>query len=106
MSIWLTFLGMFAVTYAARAIPLLVFRNEPPPWLATWLRYVPPAVFTALIVPSVVTQVVDGTRVLAFGPSLGAAIVGVVVAWHTENAILTVLIGMGAFWLLRAVVGM
>jgi branched-subunit amino acid transport protein len=105
MSIWLTFLGMFAVTYAARAIPLLLLRNEPPPWLATWLRYVPPAVFTALIVPSEVSQVVDGARVLAFGPGLGAAVVGAVVAWHTENAILTVVIGMCAFWVIRLVVG-
>ncbi len=104
MSIWLTFLGMFAVTYAARAIPLLLLRNEPPPWLATWLRYVPPAVFTALIVPSVVTHAVDGARVLAFGPALGAAVVGAVVAWHTENAILTVVIGMCAFWVIRMVV--
>jgi branched-subunit amino acid transport protein len=104
MSIWLTFLGMFAVTYAARAIPLLLLRNEPPPWLATWLRYVPPAVFTALIVPSVVTHMVDGARVLAFGPALGAAVVGAVVAWHTENAILTVVIGMCAFWVIRMVV--
>lgn len=104
MSIWLTFLGMFAVTYAARAIPLLLLRNEPPPWLATWLRYVPPAVFTALIVPSVVTQTVDGARMLAFGPALGAAVVGAIVAWHTENAILTVVIGMCAFWVIRMVV--
>lgn len=103
MSIWLTYLGMFAVTYAARAIPLLLLRNDPPPWLATWLRYVPPAVFTALIVPAVVTSSVATGRVLSVGPALLAAGIGAVVAWRTSNAILTVVIGMVAFWLIRAV---
>jgi len=34
MNIWWTYIGMAAVTYAARAIPLLIMRNDPPPWLA------------------------------------------------------------------------
>jgi branched-subunit amino acid transport protein len=105
MSIWLTYAGMAAVTYAARAIPLLLLRNDPPPWLALWLKYVPPAVFTALIVPAVVTQMGDHGRVLQMGPAVGAAVVGALVAWRTENAIVTVVIGMIAFWLIRLVVG-
>ena len=103
MSIWMTYLGMFVVTYAARAIPLLLMRNDPPQWVAQWLRYVPPAVFTALNVPAELTANVDGVRTLAIGPAVAAALIGAVVAWRTENAILTVIFGMGAFWLIRAV---
>jgi len=103
MSIWWTYVGMFAVTYAARAIPLLLLRNDPPPWLATWLRYVPPAVFTALIVPAVVTSTTATGRDISMGPALAAACIGAVVAWRTSNAILTVVTGMVAFWLIRAV---
>ncbi|MCE2852246.1 MAG: AzlD domain-containing protein [Roseiflexaceae bacterium] len=105
MSIWLTFVGMMAVTYAARAIPLIVMRNDPPPWLALWLKYVPPAVFTALIVPAVVTQTVAQERVLVAGPAIGAALIGALVAWRTSNAIVTVVVGMLAFWGIRAVLG-
>lgn len=103
MSIWLTYLGMFAVTYAARAIPLLLMRNDPPPWLARWLQYVPPAVFTALIVPAVLTTSTSTGRELVLGPTLAAALIGAVVAWRTSNAMLTVACGMVAFWLIRAV---
>lgn len=104
MSIWLTYAGMAAVTYAARAIPLLLLRNNPPVWLALWLKYVPPAVFTALIVPAVVTQIGDYGRVLQLGPAVGAAVVGALVAWRTANAMVTVGLGMVAFWLIRLVI--
>jgi branched-subunit amino acid transport protein len=103
MNIWLTYLGMMAVTYAARAIPLLILRNDPPPWLALWLRYVPPAVFTALVVPAVVTASGAAGRTLQFGPAVPAAFIGAVVAWRTSNAIWTVIAGMVSFWLIRAV---
>jgi branched-subunit amino acid transport protein len=105
VSIWLTFAGMMAVTYAARAVPLIVMRNDPPPWLALWLKYVPPAVFTALIVPAVVTQSATTGRTLVAGPAIGAALIGALVAWRTSNAIATVVVGMLAFWGIRLVMG-
>ncbi len=105
MSVWLTYLGMAAVTYAARAIPLLVMRNNPPPWLALWLRYVPAAVFTALVVPALVTTSGAAGRVLSLGPAVLAGIIGALVAWRTSNAILTVVCGMVSFWVIRMVMG-
>jgi branched-subunit amino acid transport protein len=105
MNIWLTYLGMAAVTYAARAIPLLIMRNDPPPWLALWLRYVPAAVFTALVVPAIVTTSSIAGRVITFGPAIPAGLIGALVAWRTSNALLTVLCGMVSFWLIRMVMG-
>ena len=68
-------------------------------------KLVPPAVFTALIVPAVVTQMGDYGRVVQMGPAVGAAVVGALVAWRTANAIVTVGVGMIAFWLIRLVAG-
>ena len=105
MNIWLTYLGMAVVTYAARAIPLLVLRNDPPPWLALWLKYVPAAVFTALVVPAIVMSSGAAGRVIAFGPVIPAGFIGALVAWRTSNAIITVVCGMVSFWLIRMVMG-
>ncbi|MCA1670200.1 MAG: AzlD domain-containing protein, partial [Thermomicrobia bacterium] len=47
---WLTILGMSAVSYALRVV-MLVTRWRFPAWLARGLAYVPIALFTALAVP-------------------------------------------------------
>jgi branched-subunit amino acid transport protein len=101
MTIWLTILGMALVTYATRVIMLLALRGEIAPWLRRWLDYVPIAVFTALIVPQLLTRTSDGTTTLILGPALPAGLVGAVVAWRSGNVLLTIGAGMAAFWLLR-----
>ncbi len=46
---WLI-LGMFAVTYPSRLLPIIYFnRRKPPEWLERWLRYVPLSIFAALL---------------------------------------------------------
>ena len=46
--------GMFIVTYIPRVLPLFLFSGGTiPPRLEQWLRYVPPAVFGALVSSSV-----------------------------------------------------
>lgn len=49
-------IGMFAMTYPVRLIPLVLFnRMKMPPLLARWLRYVPLALFA-----SILTEIVYG----------------------------------------------
>lgn len=44
-------LGMFLVTYPSRLLPILLFnRRKPPAWAVEWLRRVPLAIFSALLV--------------------------------------------------------
>lgn len=44
-------LGMFLVTYPCRILPILVFnRRKPPAWAEQWLRRIPLAIFSALLV--------------------------------------------------------
>jgi branched-subunit amino acid transport protein len=101
MTIWLTILGMAAVSYMLRAVPLLLLRGEIAPWLRRWLDEVPVAVFTALIIPALVIQSHGETNWVVAGPALPAGIVGALVAWRTGNMLLTLAAGMLTFWLLR-----
>jgi branched-subunit amino acid transport protein len=42
---------MFLVTYPCRVLPILVFnRRKPPAWAEQWLKRVPLAIFSALLV--------------------------------------------------------
>ncbi len=102
MPAWLIILLMGLVTYLIR----LSFigglgKVDLPPLVRRALRFVPPAVLTAIIVPEVLLPagVVDislgNTRLLA-------GVLAAVVAWRTKNVVLTVAAGMGALWVIQA----
>lgn len=97
MNIWLTIIGMGLATYATRVLPLLTLRGTPGPRLERVLRYVPPAIFAALIVPALLAP--DGQ--LQLGASLWAGLIGAAVAYLTRNMALTILAGLASFALLR-----
>jgi branched-subunit amino acid transport protein len=101
MTVWLTLLGMALVTYATRATTMLALRGEVAPWLRRWLGFVPVAVFTALILPPLLLREEGGAKVIALGPALPAGLIGALVAWRSGNVLLTIVAGMGAFWLMR-----
>lgn len=102
MMIWLTILGMAAVTLATRALPLLLMRGEPPAWLARWLGLVPVAVFTALALRPLVVSAGPSPQLVA-GPTLLAGLAGALAAWRSGNVVVTIAVGMAAYWLLRLV---
>jgi branched-subunit amino acid transport protein len=70
-----------------------------PPLLARALRYVPPAMLMALIVPMVGAPV---GGIEAINPRIPAAIVAGIVAWFTRSSLKTMVAGMAALWLLQA----
>jgi len=98
MNVWLTIFGMALVTYATRVIPLLTLRGQPNPQLARFLSYVPPAIFAALIVPALFAP--SGS--FEAGAALYAGLFGVLVAWRSRNMAITIIAGLAAFALLRA----
>jgi branched-subunit amino acid transport protein len=103
MTLWLVALGMGVVTYAIRLSVLVFVHHTALPGAARdALRYVTPAVLTAIIVPAVVF--VDGTGAFDPGPGnerVPAALVAATVAWITKNVWATIAVGMGALWLLQ-----
>ncbi len=95
--------GMALVTFLIR-YPLLelVGKISLPDRLFKALRYVPPAVLAAIIVPSVI--MLKGEIVLTpANPFLVAGLISALVAWRSQNLLLTVIIGMITLLAYRAI---
>jgi branched-subunit amino acid transport protein len=94
---WLLILSMAAVTFATRFPALAIVGRLPLPNAALRaLRYVPPAVLTAIIIPDVLLP--GGTLTLSLSSSpLVAAVACALTAWFSRNLLLTITIGMGVF---------
>ena len=98
-------LGMALVTFGVRYPMLAIIgRLHLPDTALRALRYVPLAVLTAIIVPSVLMP--EGTiDIRPENTYLVGGIIAALVAWRTKNLLLTIIVGMGAFLLWRAVIG-
>ena len=72
-----------------------------PNWFWRALRFVPIAVFAAIICSEMVSHGSSGI-VVASWERLVAAVVAVGVAWRTGNVVLTIAVGMVAMWALQA----
>jgi branched-subunit amino acid transport protein len=102
LKLWLVILAVGAINYASRLSFIAFFaRRSMPPLLARALRYVPPAMLMALIVPMVVAP---GAGIDTINPRIPAAIIAGAVAWRTRSSLKTMLAGMGALWLLQAAI--
>lgn len=89
-------------TYSSRAlfIVALARRRIPEPLLIA-LQFVAPSVLAALIV----SLLTDGQGNVAIGvPEVSAFVLGGAVAVKTKNHILTLAVGMGVYWMVRALV--
>ena len=102
MNLWFVIIGMGVVTYAIR-LSMIVMSGQIQlgDHLQRALRYVPPAVLSAIILPEMVQP--GGTLDVSLGNErLLAGLIAIVVAWTTRNMIWTVATGMIALWLLQA----
>lgn len=91
--------GMMLVTFGIRYSMFAVAgRVEFPAGLVNALRYVPPAVLTAIIVPAILIP--SGTTIdLSLGNAyLVGGLVAAIVGWFSKNLLLTIVVGMAAFW--------
>jgi branched-subunit amino acid transport protein len=92
---------MGVITYGLRlSLIVLLGRVEIAPRIRRALRFVPPAVLSALIFPEVVLT--NGVMDLSLGNSrLLAALVASVVAWRVKNTFATVAAGLVTLWILQ-----
>jgi len=104
MNIWLTIVIAGLVTYAIRlSFILLIGRREMPVMMQRTLRFVPPAVLTAIIFPEVLMP--GGSLDISLGNlRLLAGLLAALVAWRTKNAVLTIVVGLAALWIMQAIV--
>jgi len=85
MTLWLTLLGMAGVTFALRAAFLVLPPGmELPALLKRAVRYVPPAVLTAIWAPEVLVQ----------NEQLPAGAVAIAVAWRWRMTFATIVAGL------------
>jgi branched-subunit amino acid transport protein len=99
--LWLVVIGMGLITVAQRlSFILLAGRLEMPPLVRRGLRYVPPAVLTAIIFPELFLP--EGyLHVSLHNPRLLAGFIASLVAWRSGNILFTLAAGMVALWLLQ-----
>ena len=104
MTLWIVIILMGVVTYGLRLSLIgLLGRFEVPPLISRGLRFVPPAVLSAIILPQLVQP--TGALDLSLGNlRLVAGVLAIVVAWRTRNVLLTVGVGMAGLWLLQSLV--
>lgn len=99
LTAWVLILGLGATSLLTRgSFILFLTRFEVPRPVQRALRFVPAAVFTALLVP----ELVFAGGVLRFGPDnpkLLAALVAAPVAWRTRSTTATILVGMAVLLL-------
>ena len=101
MSLWLTMIAIGAATFAIRLSFIYLFgRVDIPDQVRRGLRFVPPAVLSAIVFPELL---MPGS---VFDLSLGngrllAGLLAALVAWRTKNVVLTILIGMAALYALQ-----
>lgn len=100
--IWLTIAIAGILTFLTRLSFFAVLdRWQPPDVLKRGLRFVPPAVLSAIIFPGLLMP--NGSLALSLtNTRLLAGLAAVLVGWRTRNVLLTIAAGMAALYLLQA----
>jgi len=101
MKLWVILLAAGLLTYAMRLSFILLWgKVDVPVWLQRALRFVPPAVLTAIFIPELLLPA--GKLDLSLGNArLIAGALASLAAWRTRNIVLTILVGMGALLLIQ-----
>ncbi|HET7377473.1 MAG TPA: AzlD domain-containing protein [Anaerolineae bacterium] len=104
MNYWLVIIGMGIVTYGIRLSAIaLLGQREFPTIIQRALRFVPPAVLSAIVFPELFQH--SGQFELALtNLRLIAGVIALIVAWRSKNVLATIAVGMAALWLLQALI--
>jgi branched-subunit amino acid transport protein len=102
MTLWLTMIAIGIATFAIRFSFIYLFGQfEIPDSLRRALRFVPPAVLSAIVFPELLMP--GGIFEISLGNGrLLAGVLAALVAWRTKNVVLTILVGMAALYILQA----
>ena len=101
MNVWWTMILAGVGTYATRLSFFVIFgRRGVPERLARPLRYIPPAVFSAIVFPELLMP--GGQLDISLNNlRLIAGLLAALVAWRTRNILWTIVAGMAALWVLQ-----
>ncbi len=98
--------GMALITFSIRyGLIGMSGRIQLSPQLIQMLRYVPPAVLTAIVAPAILMPTGDELMLGYTNARLIGAVAAILVGYWTKNLLLTILLGMLTFfswqWLLQ-----
>ena len=103
--IWVAIIVGGILTFATRlSFIVLMEKMEMPGWLQRALKYVPVAVFSAIVFQMVFIQN-DRLNLSFNNVRLISAVLAALVAWRTKSILLTILVGMAALFLLQLILG-
>ena len=98
--IWMVMIVCGLLTFSMRFVMFSdLAPKQLPGWLEEALGFVPVAVLTAIIVPSVIVSP-DGGLMLAGNSRLPAALIAVTAALVTRSVLVTIGSGLGSMWVL------
>jgi branched-subunit amino acid transport protein len=98
--IWIILIVAGLLTFLTRlSFIALLEKWTPPAWVGRALRFVPPAVLTAILVPELLMR---NNHFVPANPRLLAGALAAGVAWRTKNVILTIAIGMAALIMMQS----
>jgi len=101
LKLWSVVAIVGALNYLSRLSFIAIFaRRHVPPLAARAFRYLPAAMLTALVLPMVLAAPPGEAWPL---PRIAAALVAGVVGFVTHSTLKTLAAGMGALWMLQAV---
>jgi branched-subunit amino acid transport protein len=101
MITWLTIIIAGLLTYATRLSFIIFYgKIKMPDLVKQSLRFVPPAVLTAIFFPELLLD--NGEPFISIGNArLLAGVLAIIVAWRTKNVTYTIVIGMLALWVFQ-----
>jgi branched-subunit amino acid transport protein len=101
IELWMTIVLAALVTFLLRYLPMkLLEKQRLAPWLERALRYVPAATLSGLVFPALLLQ--NNKLALSFANDrLIAGIFAIVLAYFSRNAVLTIVGGLVALWILQ-----
>ncbi|MDK1028117.1 MAG: AzlD domain-containing protein [Anaerolineae bacterium] len=103
MNIWIIILLGGLLTFGMRfSFIYLVGKYEIPELMQRALRFVPPAVLTAIVVPELLIRS-DQLDLSLMNFRLISGFVAIFVAWKTKNILMTLLVGMAVLLILEFV---
>lgn len=96
---WVLIVTLALGTWLMRSLPIMLHGHVPhPPWLERFLKHVPVAALTALVVPGSIYFHSGSTYTLAPARMIAASL-ALIVALRTKNIAATLAVGMAALWL-------
>jgi branched-subunit amino acid transport protein len=104
MNIWFVVIFSGLITFLIRfSLIGLWGKFRLPDLINRSLKYIPPAVLAAIILPEIMIR--EGQIDLSLSnPRLVAGLVAIIVAWVTKNVVVTILAGMGVLLLFQVLI--